>query len=212
MPGGVITTALRHMMAAGMGSEAIIAAVADMESHISAADPVAERRRAYDRERKQKQRLSGGNPVESADIADITPLSPPSPKDPQTPKEPQPPHTPPRDISRARGPIFVCPENVEPQHWADFLANRKRKSLANTETAYAGQLSLIAKFSTGEWPPGRLVQIAAEKGWGTIVNPRENGYHNGRKHEEPSGPGITERAAARVIDEIRAAQAGTGYR
>lgn len=66
----MIAEALKHMLAAGMTHEAIVAAVADMEASAVRPDPVADRRRAYDRERKRKSRVSGGSPVESADNAE----------------------------------------------------------------------------------------------------------------------------------------------
>ncbi|RVH20442.1 DNA replication protein, partial [Sinorhizobium meliloti] len=65
----VIATALKHMLAAGMDPEAIVAAVAEMEREMApAVDLAAEKRREWDRERKRKQRnsaMSGGSPVET---------------------------------------------------------------------------------------------------------------------------------------------------
>lgn len=70
----MIAEALRHMLAAGMPHDAIVAAVADMEASIKVTDPVADKRRAYDRERKAKERaeaaMSTGLPPESAESAD----------------------------------------------------------------------------------------------------------------------------------------------
>lgn len=60
-----------------MPHEAVIAAIEAMERTLVAVpDPVAERRRAYDRERKRSSRLSGGNPVESAESVETN--GPPS--------------------------------------------------------------------------------------------------------------------------------------
>lgn len=91
----VIASALKHMLAAGMPADAIVAAVAEMEASL-AHDPVAEKRRAYDRERKRVSRsnMSTGHPPESADIADKadtppslspSPLLPPDPQQPPAP-------------------------------------------------------------------------------------------------------------------------------
>jgi len=66
----------------------------------------------------------------------------------------------------------VCPPGVDPAHWRDFRENRRKKKLANTETAYQAQLRDLAKFSDDEWPPGRVLQHAAERGWGAIFDPR----------------------------------------
>lgn len=84
---------------------------------------------------------------------------------------------------------FPCPDGVDPTHWADLLANRKSKRLTNTATAYAGLLREISRLSDDEWPPGRIVQHAAERGWGAIFDPRErNGTRNGKRphHDRPS--------------------------
>jgi hypothetical protein len=95
------------MLASGMPHEAIIAAVAEMEASV-ARDPVAEKRRAYDRARKREERanaksveLSTGHPpmstesADTADIADATPSPAPSPLLPPNPQQPPAPtHTP----------------------------------------------------------------------------------------------------------------------
>lgn len=79
---------------------------------------------------------------------------------------------------------WPCPVGVEPKHWQDFLANRKRKRGAKTQTALDGQLAALAEFADEDWPPGRLVQHAAAKGWASICDPRKpmNGYGNGQQH------------------------------
>lgn len=83
---------------------------------------------------------------------------------------------------------FACPVGVEPQHWRDFLANRKRRRLTNSETAYEGQLRALSQLADDEWPPGRLVQHAAEKGWGSINDPRSSGnFHGTRQSNSERG-------------------------
>lgn len=81
----VIATAVRHLMAAGVTGEDLIAAIADMEQ-AQPKDAAAERRRAWDRERKRKAKAdrSGGIPVESAENAESNTLDK---KDPHTPKK-----------------------------------------------------------------------------------------------------------------------------
>ncbi|MCO5962338.1 DNA replication protein [Sinorhizobium meliloti] len=99
----VIATALKHMLAAGMDPEAIVAAVAEMEREMAPdVDRAAEKRREWDRERKRKQRnsaLSGGSPVEtggnqvdvgalsSPEVSPHTPL--PNPSNPIPPSPPK---------------------------------------------------------------------------------------------------------------------------
>jgi len=93
-----------------------------------------------------------------------------------------------------RKPAFCESDQV----WADFLKNRKRKRLPNTETAYAGFLADIHRLADDEWPPGKLLTHAVRKGWGGIYDPREP--RNDRQHPSVSKPTtreIGERVAAR---------------
>lgn len=85
----IIATAVKHLLAAGVTGDALVEAIADMESNLAAYnnDPVAERRRAYDRERKRANKTcrSGGIPVESSDSTETVenpPLPLPSPQTP----------------------------------------------------------------------------------------------------------------------------------
>jgi len=81
----------------------------------------------------------------------------------------------------ARDPFTICPPGCDAQHWKDFCANRKSKRLARTQTAYAGILRDLARLADTEWPPGRILQYAAEHGWGGIYDPRNsNGKNHGR--------------------------------
>lgn len=71
----VIATAVRHLLAAGVTGDALVAAIAEMEA-AGPRDAAMERRRTWDRERKRRARASGGSPpdrVDNADIADTTP-------------------------------------------------------------------------------------------------------------------------------------------
>lgn len=74
----LIASALKHMLAAGMDHDAIVAAVAEMEA-MTIADAQAERRRAKDRERKRLR-----NSAESADSVEMVS---PKEKSPTPPKE-----------------------------------------------------------------------------------------------------------------------------
>lgn len=73
---------------------------------------------------------------------------------------------------------WPCPPGVDPLHWRDFLRNRKTKRLTNSETAFRSVLKDIADIADAEWPPGRLVEHAAAKGWGSINDPRKPKYGN----------------------------------
>ena len=196
----IIATAVRHLLAAGVTGEALVEAIAEMEAAAPApVDPVAEKRRAYDRERKAKARAdakSGGSPVESADItdkADAAPLALPPKDNNSNPPTHTPEHTP-----RARGPWdahvsawldwrkknpFPKPSWTDEQTWRDFKANRKAKRLPCTPSAHARLLRDIERLSDDEWPPGRLFEEIVARGWAAAHDPRET-----RKlsHDRPS--------------------------
>src|SRR4051794_30644919 len=57
---GIIATAAKHLIAAGITGAALILAIEEMESH-KPIDTQAERRRAADRERKRNLRNSAGS-------------------------------------------------------------------------------------------------------------------------------------------------------
>ena len=78
---------------------------------------------------------------------------------------------------------FPRPEFAEPQVWSDFLANRKGKRMKNTATAYQAFIRSIATEQDENWPPGRLLEHATAKGWGSIHNPdrQDNSHGNHRQ-------------------------------
>lgn len=84
----VIATAIKHMLAAGMDHDAIVAAVADMEAN-TPKDAQAERRRQADKERKRLR-----NSAESADLVEqVSPKKETSPaplKEKTTPSQSEP--------------------------------------------------------------------------------------------------------------------------
>ncbi|WP_234836862.1 hypothetical protein [Sinorhizobium meliloti] len=73
----VIATALKHMLADGMDSDAIVAAVAEMEREMTpGVDRASEKRREWDREGMRKQwncALSGGNRWKRVDAEPFPP-------------------------------------------------------------------------------------------------------------------------------------------
>lgn len=106
---GIISTAVKHLLAAGITGDALVTAIAEMESNTAAAaepvrDAAAERRREWDRDRRRKERaaaksavstVSDGCPPDSADNADITPTPSPSfPPDPPNNPTPTPGNSP----------------------------------------------------------------------------------------------------------------------
>lgn len=198
---------VRRMADAGASAEAIAIAVEEVSSVESALSS----RRAADRDRKRRQREARETANVTGHSGDIphnvtpfpVPPSPP-PKRPPNPLETPPPISPQPmvDVGRARSENpFPRPDGVDPQHWRDFLANRKRKRLSNTLTAHKRLLDDLARLSDDEWPPGRLIEHAAAKGWGGIYDPREKESRNGMAGSTRSADGLsaTTRAANRVF-------------
>lgn len=109
---------------------------------------------------------------------------------------------------RARA--WPCPEGVDPQHWRDFLANRKTKRLTNSETARIGVLADIERLTDDAWPPGKLVELAARKGWGSINPPHGNGHHNGNQRPA-NDPNEHRNPMLLALEQRRAAEAGGRY-
>ena len=94
---------------------------------------------------------------------------------------------------------WVCPVGVSSQIWSDFLKNRKRKRMVNTDTAWKGFNCDLARVSlqTGI-PPPKLIEHAAAKGWGSINDPNERKIGNERPDANPTGT-----ALSRVHDALR---------
>lgn len=112
--------------------------------------------------------------------------------------------------------------------WADFLKNRKAKTLPNTVAAHDKLLRDIeAACLRTRWPPGKVFRACVEQGWGAIYDTAEmkeaiNGQQPRKPNGRPgnSGPDPILDALARATAEARelerspANQAGgfrTGY-
>lgn len=191
-------TALRLMREKGLSLEDVVEIASAMEVRSAG----AERQRRYRERQGQGASDVTGDVTGDVTNSDVTqPLTPPlSPPNPQT-LPPEPAHK--QTLPARKADPFLCPEGVEAEHWRDFLANRKRKGLTNTATAYGGQLRAIAQLADDEWPPGRLVQFAAEKGWGSINDPRESDHRNGiqRPRREARPDPIAEAWRSAVAEE-----------
>lgn len=182
---------------------ALVAEVAMELGKAEAERTILAERRKNERERKARSRDITGQDVTERDERDRLPSLD---KSPQTPKINPTPlvHT---HETRTRSAAWPCPEGVNPDHWRDFMGNRRRKKLANSETAYAGVLRDLENLTDADWPPGRLVEHAAAKGWGSINKP-EDGYQNGQRRTNSvaghrgasaSGHGTTVDAAQRFL-------------
>lgn len=211
-----ISDLMEAMAKAGAPMEAILLAVRAIE----AKDAEISARRANDRERKQRQRakvrnedgtVTGQSRDKDGTVTD-TPLPSPSPSfppDPQT--NPTPAH--PRDENTPRtrkADDFPKPEWADPQVWADFLSNRKAKKARNTVTAYRGFLADIERHTNPEWPPGRLLEHAAAKGWAGIYEPDKDD-RNELPRRTTLRPAIQQSTRAdRYLASIEAAEAERG--
>jgi len=92
----VIATAVRHLLAAGVTGEALVSAIADMEAS-RPVDAAAEKRRAYDRERKRAAKYTGIPPESAERVEKARKPIPPNdiysnpPENPDGAKAPSPP-------------------------------------------------------------------------------------------------------------------------
>lgn len=159
---------LDALLDAGASAEMIVAAIkADMAQdelrREAKRSSNAERQQRY--RDKRKNRKSRGSNADNA----LRPVTPPI-EDNHTPSVLSP-NGEKHSTAKPRDP-FPMPEWCEDEQvWADFLANRKRKRLPNTPTAHKGFLDDIARISSPEWPPWRLLKHATAKGWGGIYDP-----------------------------------------
>lgn len=191
----------RQMHEAGTPIEGILLALEAVEERD--AEAAAKRAKAAARKQAQRDRERDCRVTVTGQSRDRLPSLD---KSPQTPKINPTPlvHT---HETRTRSAAWSCPEGVNSDHWRDFLGNRRRKKLANSETAHAAVLRDLETLTDADWPPGRLVEHAAAKGWGSINKP-EDGYQNGQRRTNSmagnrgasaSGHGTTVDAAQRFL-------------
>ena len=165
---------MQQMMDAGAPMEAVVIALRAIED----AQSELEAKRAAARERKRRQRAKAQDAERDEDVTvtgqsqDSHGTSPhPLPLSPQTPQTPTPA---PVENTRAReADKFPCPEWCDPAVWRDLKANRRTKRLTNTPTAHKRFVEAIEAMADEHWPPGRLVEAIAAKGWGGPHDPRE---------------------------------------
>jgi len=97
---------------------------------------------------------------------------------------------------------WALPLGVSKQVWTDFLKNRKRKRMPNTDTAWKKFTDDLTRVSAATGiPPPQLVEQCTAKGWGGIYDPREDGNgKSGQNGRQPSdGLSQTTRAARDVF-------------
>lgn len=182
---------LRALQAAGATTDMIIAAI-EADGLIEAER--RERKRAGNRERQR--RFKAAHAVNNADNA----LPPPNEYISNPPSSSQTKVCSDEVAPARKSKSFPCPEGVDPQHWQDFLANRKTKRLTNNPTAYRLQLKQLAALADDEWPPGRIVEFAAARGWGAIHDPR-TAFGNTSNGTAKSAPTLAELRRAAATEE-----------
>jgi hypothetical protein len=143
---------------------------------------------AAHRERKREERV-GGNGEQIVCNADVT-LQDRCRNSPETETETK------TEVSEPKGSsprAWALPVGVSLQVWTDLLANRKRKRLSNTPTAWKAFNDDLARVSnqTGI-PPPRLIELCTAKGWGAIYDPRD------QRHERPNTNPLGE-AVGRIL-------------
>lgn len=199
------------MHEAGTPMEGILLALEAVEARDNAA--AAKRAQTAARKQAQRDRERDSHATVTGHDADSPDESPSLDKSPQTPKINPTPHVHTHETPARRATVWPCPEGVDPLHWSDFLANRKRKKLTNSVTAHEGVLADLAEKADDDWPPGRLVKLAAAKGWGSINYPsdgpnndRRNGTHTLAGNRAGSASGL-----GRVVDAAHAFIADGGH-
>ena len=166
---------MKAMADAGAPFDAILIAVRALEerdAQIAARDAETAEKRARDAARKRAERDASrnvrGQSLDNPATVQATPLSLPPNENNSNP----PTHTPVNITTRARE-AFPMPSGVDPQHWADFLANRKRKRTPNTQTAHKRLMDDLGRLARDAWTVPKLIEHAAAKGWAGIYDPTE---------------------------------------
>lgn len=85
---------------------------------------------------------------------------------------------------------YPMPEGVDPDAWADFLVNRKRKHMANTVSAHKTLMDDLKRSTTEAWSIPRLLSYAAGRGWASVRNPDLEDNHHGKWASQSGGSGV----------------------
>lgn len=194
---------MRLLVAKGMSAEDIleIAETLDAPKERSAGAIRQARHRA---KKKAEEEGEGVTDNVTSDVTgdgnDVTnaPLSLPPNENNSNP----PTHTPGTQTPARKADPFPCPDWCEPAVWSDLKRNRRTKKLTNTETAHKRFVSEVMAMADEDWPPGRLVEAIAAKGWGGAHDPRDDRKPgNDRRNSQPAKQGtrtIAERVASRL--------------
>jgi hypothetical protein len=145
------------------------------------------------RYRAKRKAAKGSNAVT------VTPVTPPNERDNLTPREVS-------DAEASSPQPWALPVGVSLQVWTDLMANRKRKRLTNTPTAWKSFQDDLARVASQTGiPPPELIRQCTAKGWGAIYDPREqrNEQRSMGRHQPADGLSSTARAAIAVFGDPR---------
>jgi hypothetical protein len=178
---------LKLMVEKGLSANDIVEIAEAMEGSRSSA---AERQARYRKNKKQRD-------VTNGDVTrDVTP--PPNERDNLTPV----------DVSEAEASShqprpWALPVGVSLQVWTDFRANRKRKRLGESPTAWKAFNDDLKRVSSQTGiPPPKLIELCTAKGWGAIYDPRTDNEQRTNtlgRHQPTDGLSSTARAAISVF-------------
>jgi hypothetical protein len=189
------------MLAAGVTAEVLAAA---WKAEIAKQEAAAAERRARDADRQRRHRESRDVTAGHGDIEDAPlEVSPHTPL-PKTPVLSAP-LNPPEILEEKREAIATClkvafppPAGVNDEQWAAFRGQRKKKL---NPRSYLLLCNKLAKLAEDGWPPGDLIDLAIERGWETVFEPRDEGHGrtNRMARHQPDGLSSTARAAISVF-------------
>jgi hypothetical protein len=187
--------ALKLMAEKGLSAHDIVAIAEAMECGAARPDTAAERRRAWDRERKREQRelerLSGGQ--SGGMSARIPPDPAPNERDNLTPTRLE------KTEAKASSKKFPEPGGVTAEQWQAFRDQRKKPL---NDHSYVLLCNKLAKLADAGWPPGDMIDLAVERGWETVFAPRTNGNERTNtlgRHQPTDGLSSTARAGLAVF-------------
>ena len=187
---------MRLLVEKGLSAEDILAIAETM-------DAPKKRSAAAERQARYRERVKAADHNETVtdnvtrdDNAVISaPLSP-SPKEINSNPHP---HTPEHKPRARKADDFPCPDWCDGEVWRDLKANRKTKKLTNTPTAHKRFVAAIEGMADAHWPPGRLVEAIAAKGWGGPHDPREDrNPRNDNRKQANSGRNTAELALLKL--------------
>lgn len=199
---------LDALLAAGVSAEQIVAAV---KADAAEEEARKEKKRAGNRERQRRFREAhnAGNALQ--DVTECDGRDEPSPQSPplKSPPDPQkitPPLTPHPVVVEARASCsFPPPDGVGKDQWKAFRQQRKK---ALTDRAYLMICNKLSGLAEAGWPPGEMIDLAIERGWETVFEPRDqaNGQR-GRDADRGSGGRMGGPGPSSTLAMLRAANA-----